>query len=256
MAYSSREQNQAAPAREPCTRGPVCAYEALFANSATVMLLVDPEDGAILDANVAAANFYGYPRERLIQLKIDEINELQSGEVPAVLTSIVGREGSRCSCRHRLADGSIRDVDVSTSLVPYRGRQALHSIVFDVTQQRSSESETRRHAALIGSLIDSIPDIVFYKDIDGVYLGCNEPFAEFVGRPRAAIVGCTDLDLFPHDVAEVFRIHDRRMLQSREPRHNEEWVSYPDGRRKLLETLKTPVLGSGRRADRRPRHQP
>ena len=60
------------------------------------------------------------------------------------------------------------------------------------------------------------------------------------GQPLAELTGKTDFDLFPKELAEFFRANDREMLASRQTRRNEEWVAYPDGRRVLLDTLKTP----------------
>ena len=113
----------------------------------------------------------------------------------------------------------------------------------DVTGRKLAEDEVRRQAALISSLLDAIPDLVFLKNIAGVYLGCNPAFVEFVGRPKNEIVGKTDHELFAPEVADAFREEDRQMLATREPRHNEEWVTYPDSRKTLLGTLKTPYFG-------------
>ena len=115
--------------------------------------------------------------------------------------------------------------------------------LIDVTAHRQAEEGIMRQAALINSLLDSDPDIVFFKNTDGVYLGCNPAFVEFVGRPRNEIVGKTDHDLFDKEVADWFEEQDRQMLAERNPRHNEEWVTYSDGRKVLLDTLKTPYWG-------------
>jgi PAS domain S-box-containing protein len=114
---------------------------------------------------------------------------------------------------------------------------------WDVTDRKQAEEELRRQSGLITSLLDSIPDIIFYKDVDGVYLGCNPPFAEFVGRSREEIVGRTDHDLFDTPIADHFREYDQKMLQQGATRHNEEWITYPDGRTILIDTLKTPYQG-------------
>ncbi|MEI6786668.1 MAG: PAS domain S-box protein, partial [Verrucomicrobiota bacterium] len=122
--------------------------------------------------------------------------------------------------------------------------QAVQQCVFrDITARKRAEDEITRQAALIRSLLDSIPDIVFFKDTEGVYLGCNPAFAEVVGRPRNEIVGKTDHDLVAKASADFFREQDRQMLAERKPRHNEEFITYPDGRRVLLDTLKTPYWG-------------
>ena len=110
-------------------------------------------------------------------------------------------------------------------------------------ERKRAEVEITRQASLINSLLDSIPDIIFFKDTRGVYLGCNPPFAEFVGKPREEIVGRTDHDLFDKELADSFREHDQRMLKLSEPRHNEEWITYPEGRKTRIDTLKTPYWG-------------
>lgn len=114
----------------------------------------------------------------------------------------------------------------------------------DITKRKQAEVEIRRQISMINSLLDSIPDIIFFKDVNGVYMGCNPPFSEFVGRSRDKIIGWTDYDLFDKDIADSFREYDRQMLERCEPKHNEEWITYPDGRKKLLDTLKTPYWGA------------
>ena len=114
---------------------------------------------------------------------------------------------------------------------------------WDTILAKRAEEEIQRQAALIRSLLDSIPDIVFFKNTEGVCLGCNPAFVEFVGRPRNEIIGKTAHDLFDQEIADAFREQDQQMLALRQPRHNEEWVTYPDGRKTLQNNLKTPYWG-------------
>jgi len=114
----------------------------------------------------------------------------------------------------------------------------------DITERKRTEAERVRQAGLITSLLDSIPDIIFFKDTKGVYLGCNPPFAEFAGKSKDEIIGKTDYDLFDKETATLFRSFDNEMLKQKQSRHNEEWITYPDGRKKLIDTLKTPYWAS------------
>lgn len=111
------------------------------------------------------------------------------------------------------------------------------------TSLLKSREQLDQESALLNSLIDSIPDLIFYKNPESIYLGCNVAFEDFTGRKKSRIIGHTDLDFFPKKLAEFFREKDRQMLTSGEAQRNEEWVDYPDGRRVLLDTLKTPYLG-------------
>jgi len=107
-----------------------------------------------------------------------------------------------------------------------------------VTQTNNCSGTNQQ--SLLEALMDSIPDLIFYKDQQSVYLGCNTAFANFVGVHKNTIIGKTDLDLFPKDVADFFREKDRAMLATGKARRNEEWVNFPNGSKVLLDTLKTP----------------
>ncbi|MGD2117545.1 MAG: EAL domain-containing protein [Chromatiales bacterium] len=110
-----------------------------------------------------------------------------------------------------------------------------------LSQELTATNENlKREQILLRSLINSIPDLIFFKNEQGVFLGCNKAFEEFVGCPEPEQVGRTDLDFFDEKTAKAFRANDRRMLKSGKPRRNEEWVTYPDGHQVLLDTLKTP----------------
>ncbi len=113
----------------------------------------------------------------------------------------------------------------------------------DITKQKNLEDKVLLSTALIHSLLDAIPDAIFYKDKSGVYVGCNPAFSKVVGRPRDKIVGFNDYDFFSKKVADDFRMHDQAMLKIDKIRQNEEWVAYPNGQKRLLETLKIPYGG-------------
>jgi len=109
------------------------------------------------------------------------------------------------------------------------------------TLQQTQQQQIRERA-LLSSILNSIPDLIFYKDLNSVYLGCNRAFENFVGYKESELIGHTDLEIFPIEQAEFFREKDQQMLASGKTQHNEEWVDYPDGQRVLLDTLKTPYL--------------
>ncbi|MBF0411639.1 MAG: GAF domain-containing protein [Desulfamplus sp.] len=117
-------------------------------------------------------------------------------------------------------------------------------ILSDQIQSRKQMNELEQSKALLTSLINSIHDIVFFKDINGVYLGCNKAFTDHLGIPVESIVGKTDYDLYTKEDAEFFRENDKKMLDLMAPRHSEECISYPDGQKKVIDTIKTPYFDS------------
>ena len=102
--------------------------------------------------------------------------------------------------------------------------------------------DLREKTSILSGLLKSIPDMVFFKTKEGVYLGCNPEFARFANRDIPDIVGSTDYDLFDKELADFFRTQDRSMMEQGNPRHNEEWIQYPDGARILLDTVKAPLV--------------
>ncbi len=109
----------------------------------------------------------------------------------------------------------------------------------ETAKYKAKESENK-----FKTIINSLPDIFFHKDIKGVYQGCNNNFGEFCGKKPEEIIGLTDFDLFPKDVATSFRYYDNKMLESKKTKTNEEWVTYPDGHKVLYETTKVPFMNS------------
>jgi PAS domain S-box-containing protein len=93
------------------------------------------------------------------------------------------------------------------------------------------------------SVLDSMPDVIFYKDLTGIYRGGNRAWEKLVGKPRSEVIGKSDYDLFPHDVATSFSMYDREMLESGTLRKNKEMLTYPDGHTVWVETTKMPWLG-------------
>jgi two-component system sensor histidine kinase/response regulator len=107
--------------------------------------------------------------------------------------------------------------------------------------QMLTELETE-HAQL-RTLVHAIPDLIWLKNADGVYLTCNPAFEDFFGASEAEIVGKTDYDFVDQQLADFFRENDRIAMAAGKPTRNEEWITYAsDGRRGLLETTKMPML--------------
>jgi len=129
------------------------SYRSQFAGNSAKMLLIDPSDASIIDANAAAVEFYGYPRERLLAMKITDINNLSAPDVMSVMASLSKQLGKQFEFRHRLADGSLRDVEVSLSQLKFGERIVLHEIIHDITERKTVEQalivERRRLAGII-----------------------------------------------------------------------------------------------------------
>ena len=117
------------------------AYRDQFARNSAVMILMDPKDGAIIDANDTAARFYGFSREKLLTMSIVDINPMPISEILQEYATIRQEQGQRFLRRHRLSDGSMRDVEVSASRIQFGSRVVVHTIVYDITERTRAEEE-------------------------------------------------------------------------------------------------------------------
>jgi two-component system, sensor histidine kinase and response regulator len=123
-----------------------------------------------------------------------------------------------------------------------RNRQIERKVDEATLALRQSSGVLGRERALLRSLIDSIPDLIFAKDIRGVYITSNKAFAKLLGKTADDVVGKTDLDIFPADLAVFFSERDADMVKAGTITTNEEEVTYPDGRVAQLETSKIPFI--------------
>ena len=112
---------------------------ALFEENRSAMLFIEPVVGTIVDANLAAANFLGYPREVLRGMPIGQINTNPKRELAAVCAKAVNQAKNGFEFCYRRTSGEIRDVEVVLTPVSFSGKTLLFSIVQDVTQKKLTE---------------------------------------------------------------------------------------------------------------------
>ncbi len=119
-------------------------FRIMFEGHTAAMLLIEPESGQILDANAEAARFYGYSRDELRAMFIQQINQLSPEEVAAQRRRAVDRSMNEFVFPHRLASGEIRFVEVYSSPVTTQGRPTLFSVIHDVTARKQAEEALER----------------------------------------------------------------------------------------------------------------
>ena len=120
---------------------------------------------------------------------------------------------------------------------------AVNSDELTAANQRLRAQSEQEHAQLRG-VIDSIPDLIYFKTPEGIYLGCNQAFERYAGLPESSIVGNTALSIFDSATALKVRSRDTEMLAGGKAMVCEEWVTYPDGGNICLEVLRTPYFNS------------
>ncbi|WP_051378853.1 PAS domain S-box protein [Derxia gummosa] len=163
------------------------SYRNLFEKNRSVKLLIDPATGAIVAANPAAAEFYGYPRETLESLNIADLNPLSPQQMTRELEAARRERRNHLRLAHRLASGRTREVEVYSGTLEMHGRPLLYAIVHDVTDRARLESLLRVGEARYRALFESVPDGVLLFDEAGGLLSCNRAATLLLGGDECAI---------------------------------------------------------------------
>ncbi|TGK55345.1 PAS domain S-box protein [Leptospira kanakyensis] len=118
-------------------------FRNFFEKNSSVMLIIEPNSGEIINANQAAVAYYGYPHEVLTKMKIDEINTLPSEQVKEERMRALSEERSYFSFPHKLANGITKQVEVYSTPIETNNRHLLFSIVHDVTERKTAEEKVK-----------------------------------------------------------------------------------------------------------------
>ncbi len=138
--------------------------------------------------------------------------------------------------RVRHADGTWRWHTASgRSVINSRGEcTLLVGISRDITERRRAEHALRDQRQLLDAIVSAIQAPVFYKDLDGVYLGGNQAFADFLGLDLSSVIGRTSDEIDPPDLADRYRSADEVILRTGQPQVYEAEVLCADGTRRQV----------------------
>jgi len=166
-------------------------YHSLFENNHAVILLIRPGTGHIVDANPAAAAFYGYTREQLTSMNITEINTLTREEVFREMNRARSQRQRMFAFRHRLASGEVRDVEVYSGPIDVSGEELLYSIIHDVTARKKTEDELRISEERYRTLYESMAQGVVEYDEKGRLVSSNPAARQIMSLDFERLKGLT-----------------------------------------------------------------
>ncbi|MGH2340435.1 PAS domain S-box protein [Segnochrobactraceae bacterium EtOH-i3] len=177
-------------------------YHNLFEQNHSVKLITDPSSGAIVAANQAACEFYGYERDKLQSMKISDINCLPPDEIAVCMNDAQGNRRPSFLFPHRLANGEIRRVEVYSGPVEVEGRPLLYSIIHDVTDRFLLEDRLRASEARYRTMFDVVPDGMMLIDADGSIVAWNSAALALLDVDESGLTGRTR-DLYTRDERRI-----------------------------------------------------
>ncbi len=229
---------------EQVLQNEMMAFNAQVLENSGPMAWIDRDSGSVTYANPAMCEHLGYSLHEALKLKVSEIDRgFTSARRQYVLGELARGRTATFETQHKRKDGALRDVEVSVFLTEHAGRAMLVINVKDFTERKAAERESQLQQRLLKSIIDSTVDGIYFKDLEGRYLGCNQPYADMAETSIEAIKGRT-VDALPFRPEAIERIkeRDKRVLQTLKPDTAEYWAEhFADGRRRLYESVVSPM---------------
>jgi PAS domain S-box-containing protein len=216
-------------------------YRTLFEQSPDGIVIIDT-GGNILEFNEAAHLLLGYSREEFPGINIGDIDLKTPEQIRDCINRVLKEGKIEVEGEYRAKGGGIRNLRVISRTIVLSGRTVLLSIWRDITDTKSGEKSLRALNAGVQTLIQAIPDVVLFKDLDRRYLMVNKTVEEFTGLSQEELFGRTGEDLLPPDLADACKKSDEEVLKSRKTLHFEERYTASNGEEIIFDTIKAPIF--------------
>ena len=212
--------------------------EAYFTSSLDLLCIANTK-GEFIRLNPEWETVLGYSLEELEGRAF--IDLVHPDDLESTIDTVFKLDKQECIFnfvnRYRAKDGSYRWIEWRS--VP-RG-ELIYAAARDITERKLAEEKLEKERSLLKGIFDSIPDMIFFKDLNGAYIGGNTEFARFLGKDVEEISGTTAYDYFIKERADVFMNITQEVMKKGIIRHDETWLDYPDGSRRLLYFIRAPL---------------
>lgn len=211
-------------------------YRSIFENAVEGIFQSTP-DGRYITANPALARIYGYSSATEVITNFTDIehqlyvNPQRRSEFVRLIEEY-GKVSEFESQIYR-QDSSIVWISEKAYAVRDENGKLLYyeGLIEDITKRKQAEAALQEQLDFLQVLIDTIPTPVFYKNAEGFYLGCNKAFEEALGLKKEQIIGKTEYDLSPKELAVKYQQADTNLFVQRGVQSYEDSVVYKDGKK-------------------------
>ncbi len=170
-------------------------YKSIFNNSHAVMLIVDPYNGKIIDANPSACNYYGFTIDELKNMHLEKLNLLTDSEIQKEMMEAKTEKKHYFVFKHKLAGGEIRDVEVYSGPISFGDKNYLFSIVHDITERKTMEKMLIESELKYKTVADYTYDWEYWIDVDGKYNYISPSCEKITGYLPEEFIADPDLKL-------------------------------------------------------------
>jgi len=216
-------------------------FRNFFENSNDAIFIADAETRKLTDCNKKAEELLGYPRAKILSMKADSIHpkdkiqetmegfkKQMEGKIDIVESEVLTKSGKRTP------------VAINASSIELNGKNYMLGIFRDITERKKAEEALKERENKYKTLIENVPQKVFLKDKNLVYVSCNNNYAKDLKIKPEEIAGKTDYKFYPKKLAEKYRGDDKRIIKTEKMKEIiEEYIK--DGQKLFVHTIKVPI---------------
>jgi PAS domain S-box-containing protein len=224
-------------------------YTEIYKNVNTGIIITTSDGTTIEMLNQAVANMHGYTIEELKNksyhtlISKNDLETYKKAEEDSLTRTNVHYEAN-----NQRKDGTLFAVSIYlTTLTDKSGKITCRYInIHNIQDRKRAERQLLNIKMQQQAILDNLPYMAWLKDTDGRFQAVNKFFVDAIKRPINQIIGKTDRDLYPLDLAEKYQKDDQKVIQNRNQKLLEEQIILPDGVH-WIETFKTPIFDSNKR---------
>ena len=213
-------------------------------------IAIDDPQGRVMRVNTEFMRMFGYGIDEAVGQFIDDLVAPPARQEEArALTRSTGKgETNFLETVRRRKDGTLIDVSIIAAPILIAGKQeAVYAIYRDITDRKRAEEALRESEALYQSLVKVSPLSICRKDLAGRFTFANQRFLEALNPSLAGLIGLTDFDLHPPELAEKYRRDDQVVMDSGQAREFIEERVVLGGESRVIQSYKTPIYdGAGK----------
>lgn len=170
-------------------------YRQMFEQNQAIKLILDSNNGNIVEANSAALAYYGYPDEQLIGMNINTLFKAPDNEGETPLKKLIVEQSPLYLMKQLLASGETRDAEIHAGPIGIEGQRLLYLIIHDVTERLSSERALRDNEEKLRGIVEAADEGIIMVDSDGKIQFFNPAAQSIFGYPAEKIIGEEFVDL-------------------------------------------------------------
>jgi PAS domain S-box-containing protein len=217
-------------------------FRRIYEGASDAMVYLD-KSGKILEVNKKVVELFGGSKEELLGKNFANVGVISVRELPTLMSAFAKvLAGKQVTVDVRIKNRKGREVylECSASLMKTHDRHAILLLARDLTERKKAEDTLRKSENKSRTLLENLPQKIFFKDRKSVYIAANENYARDLKIKSDEIAGRTDYDFFPKKLAEKYRADDKRIIESGKTEDiEEEYIQ--NGQKVFVHTVKTPV---------------